>query len=113
MSSITDIVLETARAEFGAKPFDLQSLAVRCWRRHGGLFGLKGYERLYPDFGVVRNVVYGKRGLFALNKLERLPDGKARLAPEPAPTPAPEPEPEPEPEDARRVKGWSEMMGEV
>lgn len=101
MRDIKKTILDVVKRS-GDAGFSLADLAVFCWCKCPELFGLEEYGDTHPDPTTVRNALYGARGLIAAGKIEKLPDGRFRLAAEPPP----------EPEDTRRVKTWSEIMGE-
>lgn len=53
-------------------PFTFERLAVHCWRRCPSRFGLKGFERRYPDTNKLSQVVFHRaKGLLAKGRLVR------------------------------------------
>jgi len=59
--------------------FTIEQLVVGCWEQNKPMFGLAGYEQLYPNNNKVLTEMMGESGLVRQNKLVRISTGVYRL----------------------------------
>jgi hypothetical protein len=64
----------------GKKPFTLADLVVACWDAEPWLFGLKGFEKTYPDSNKVSVALEGPRGLIKRGDIVRVGPGLFKRA---------------------------------
>lgn len=72
-------LLRTAAGLTG--PFTLSGLVVAAWRADPARFGLRQYEREYPDANAVRVALFGAKGLIRRGYLRRVSENVYDVTP--------------------------------
>ncbi len=75
--SMRDKIMEVARGL--NQPFMECDLIVSVWIAYKQEFGLRGYQSVHLDAGVIRAYLCGKRGLVGRGYLERVRDKVYRV----------------------------------
>lgn len=62
-----------AAIALGPRSFHAEELAVAAWREFPERFGMRGFERLYPDFKAVSVAMADRNGTCVRGWIRRLP----------------------------------------
>ena len=74
--NIEKIILAAGEAP---QPFSVEQLTVAVWENDPHLFGLKGFEKVYPNNHAVLSALSGKKGLVSRGYLDRVGKGSYQI----------------------------------
>ena len=58
--------------EIPKESFSSEELILACWKKYPRTFGLKGYEKQYPDSNSVSSSIMGKKGLYTTGLFKKI-----------------------------------------